>query len=137
LCSILKILYTTHLSAIIPKSASNHHLYADDTQLLFSFSVVDLSYNITHLDNNITNVSNWMFSHFLSLNFRHYKSPPFHIYSQLPPLILSVYLDVARSRINNVDTLHFSRPLVSPSVWFPSGVSMSILFVNGAILRCR
>jgi len=29
----------------------NHHLYADDTQLLISFSVLDFSHNITQLEN--------------------------------------------------------------------------------------
>jgi len=40
--------YTPLLS--ISNSAANHHLYADDTQLLLSFSA-----NITHFENTITN----------------------------------------------------------------------------------
>jgi len=43
------------------------HLYANETQLLSSFSSVDFSYNIAQLENTITNVSNWMPSDFLSL----------------------------------------------------------------------
>ena len=65
---LLFILYTTPLSTVISNSAANHHLYADDTQLLLSFSAVDFSHNITHLENTIANVSNWMSSNFLSLN---------------------------------------------------------------------
>jgi len=42
--------------------------YADDTQHLSSFSALDFSHDITHLENTITNVSNWMSSNFLSLN---------------------------------------------------------------------
>jgi len=43
-------------------------VYADDTQLLLSFSALDFSHNVTHLENTIINVSNWMSSHFLSLD---------------------------------------------------------------------
>jgi len=43
-------------------------VYADDTQLLISFSALDFSHNITYLENTITNVSNWMSSNYLSLN---------------------------------------------------------------------
>jgi len=65
---LLFILYTTPLSTVISNSSANHQLYADDTQLLLSFSALDFSYNITHLENTITNVANWMSSNFLSLN---------------------------------------------------------------------
>ena len=65
---LLFILYTTPLSTVISKSSADHHLYADDTQLLLSFSAADFSYNITHLENTISNVYNWMSSNFLSLN---------------------------------------------------------------------
>ena len=46
---LLFILYTTPLSTVISNSSANHHFYADDTQLLLSFSAADFSYNITHL----------------------------------------------------------------------------------------
>ena len=65
---LLFILYTTPLSTVISNSSANHHLYADDTQLLLSFSTADFSYKITHLENTISNVYNWMSSNFLSLN---------------------------------------------------------------------
>jgi len=52
--SLLFILYTTPFSTVISNSAANHHLYADDTQLLLSFSALDFSHNITRLENTIT-----------------------------------------------------------------------------------
>jgi len=62
------ILYTTPHSTVISNSSANHQLYAIDTQLLLSFSALDFSHIITHLENTITYVSNWMSSNFLSLN---------------------------------------------------------------------
>jgi hypothetical protein len=49
---LLFILYTTPFSTIISKSATNHHLYADDTQLYMSFSATEFSQNISHLEKN-------------------------------------------------------------------------------------
>jgi len=70
--------YLASASSILPQPRSrencltyitaNHHLYADDTQLLLSFSALDFSHNITYLENTITNVANWMSSNFLFLN---------------------------------------------------------------------
>jgi len=51
---LLFILYTTPLSTVIYNSSAKHQLYADDTQLLLSFSALDFSHNITHLENTIT-----------------------------------------------------------------------------------
>jgi len=48
---LLFILYTTPLSTVISNSSANHQLYDDDTQLLLSFSALDFSHNITHLEN--------------------------------------------------------------------------------------
>jgi len=50
---LLFILYTTPLSTVISNSAAKHHLYADDIQLLLSFSALDFCHNITHLENTI------------------------------------------------------------------------------------
>jgi len=52
---LLFILYPTPLSTVISNSSANHQLYADDNQLLLSFSALDFSHNITHLENTITN----------------------------------------------------------------------------------
>jgi len=64
---LLFISYTPPLSIVISNS-SNHQLYADATQLLLSFSALDFSHNISHLEHTITNLANWMLSNFLSLN---------------------------------------------------------------------
>jgi len=73
--------YTPLLSVVVSFSEANHLLYADNAQLLhfisfirfqhnklLSFSFLEFSYNITHLENTIANVSNWMSFNFLSLN---------------------------------------------------------------------
>ena len=60
--------YTTLLGKVISDSSSSHKPYADDTQLYMSFSAVDLSHNIVHLEQTVSNVHNWMSSNFLSLN---------------------------------------------------------------------
>ena len=64
---LLFILYTTPLSTVISNSSANHHLYADDTQLFLSFSAADFAHNISHLEQTISNVYDWMSSNFLSL----------------------------------------------------------------------
>jgi len=48
---------------------ANHHIYADDTQLLLLFSALDFSHRINHLENTIANISNWISADFLSHNF--------------------------------------------------------------------
>lgn len=65
---LLFILYTTPLSTLISQSSVQHQLFADDTQLFLSFSASDFSFNITHLEQTISKVSDWMSSNFLSLN---------------------------------------------------------------------
>jgi len=58
--------YTTLLSVLSYLILQQTNNYLLITQLLLSFSA--FSHNITHLENTITNVSNWMSSNFLSLN---------------------------------------------------------------------
>jgi hypothetical protein len=65
---LLFILYTTPFSTIISKSATSHHLYTDDTQLYMYFAATKFCQNISHLENTISLVQNWMSSNFLSLN---------------------------------------------------------------------
>ena len=54
------ILYTTPLSKVISDSSSSHKLYADDTQLYISFSAIDFSHNIAHLEQTVSNFYSWM-----------------------------------------------------------------------------
>ena len=65
---LLFILYTTPLSTLISSLSLNHHLYADDTQLFFSFypSVFDSS--ITQLQRSLQKLSTWMTANLLTLN---------------------------------------------------------------------
>ena len=47
----------------------NHHLYADDTQLFFSFHPSDVHSSITYLHGTLQQqISSWMISNFLTLN---------------------------------------------------------------------
>jgi len=68
ICPWSSFLYLIHHSSTVTSnSAANYHLYADYTQLLFSFSALNFSHNTTHIENTIPKSSNWMFSIFLYL----------------------------------------------------------------------
>jgi len=61
-------MYTTPLSTLISSLSLNHHLYADDTQLFFSFYPANFDSTITHLQNAIHQISFWMTANLLTLN---------------------------------------------------------------------
>ena len=65
---LLFVLYTTPLSTLISSLSLNHHLYADDTQLFFSFYPSDLESSITYLQNVLQQISSWMTVNLLTLN---------------------------------------------------------------------
>src|SRR6218665_1060702 len=65
---LLFILYTTPLSHLIKSSSVDHHLYADDTQLLISFSPASISTSIAQLLSVVNQISQWMSSNLLRLN---------------------------------------------------------------------
>jgi len=46
----------------------NHHLYADDTQLFFSFYPPDLHSSISHLQTALQEISSWIAANLLTLN---------------------------------------------------------------------
>jgi len=80
------------LTTVISNSATNHHFYADDTQLLLSFSALDFLHDINHLENTTTNVSKGIPSNFLSLILLKlsFSSLVYHNNSQnsiIPPFI--------------------------------------------------
>ena len=66
--SLLFILYTTPLSTLISSLSLNHHLYADDTQLFFSFYPSVFDYSITRLQHSLQQISSWMTANLLTLN---------------------------------------------------------------------
>jgi len=61
-------MYTSPLSTLISFLSLNHHLYADDTQIFFSFYVPDLLSNITYRLNALQHISSWMTANLLTLN---------------------------------------------------------------------
>ena len=65
---LLFIMYTTPLSTLISSLSLNHHLYADDTQLFFSFYPPNFDSSITHLQNALQQISTWMTANLLTLN---------------------------------------------------------------------
>ena len=65
---ILFILYTTPLSHLISSTSTNHHLYADDTQLFLSFIPSAFQETIAHLESTLQHISDWMSANLLTLN---------------------------------------------------------------------
>ena len=65
---LLFIIYTTPLSSLISSLSLNDHLYADDTQLFFSFHPPDFDSSITHLQDSLQLISSWMTANLLTLN---------------------------------------------------------------------
>ena len=65
---LLFIMYTTPLSSLISSLSLNHHLYADDTELFFSFHPPDVHSSLTHLHGALQQISSWMTSNLLTLN---------------------------------------------------------------------
>ena len=60
------VLYTTSLSTLISSLSLNHHLYAGDTQLFFSFYPSDLESSITHLQNALQQITSCMTANLLT-----------------------------------------------------------------------
>ena len=65
---ILFILYTTPLSHLISSLSTNHHLYADDTQLFISFCPDSYHNAASHLESVLQKISEWMSANLLTLN---------------------------------------------------------------------
>ena len=49
-------------------SSLNHHLYADDTQLFFSFHPRNFESSVAHLQTTLKHISSWMSGNLLTLN---------------------------------------------------------------------
>jgi len=70
-------MYTTVVSTLISSLSLDHLLYADDTQLFFSFHLLNFDSCISHLQNALEQVSSRMTANLLSsanIQIRHRKS---------------------------------------------------------------
>ena len=65
---LLFTLYTTPLSSLISGHAIPHHLYADDSQLYFSFSSGNSAAALNGLQSCLASVQSWMSTNKLKLN---------------------------------------------------------------------
>jgi len=61
-------MYTTPLSILISSFSLDHHLYADDTQLFFSFHPLNFGSSISRPQNALQQISSWMTANLLTLN---------------------------------------------------------------------
>ena len=64
----LHYVYYPFSSNLISSLSLNHHLYADDTQLFFSFYPQDLDLSIACLQNALHDIASWMTANLLTLN---------------------------------------------------------------------
>jgi len=60
--------YYPPISSVISSLGLNHHLYADDTQIFFSFHPCNFSSSITHLKSALEHISSWTTANQLTLN---------------------------------------------------------------------
>jgi len=121
-------LYNTRLFSVLSfNSATNHHLYADDTQLFLSFSAGIFSCNITHLANTIANVANWISSYiliFLKLSLSSLVYQNDSLNSIILPII---YLTMSYSHLLMLPAI-----LVSSHITICHFHNISLLFPNHA-----
>ena len=83
---LLFIIYTTPLSSLISSLSLNHHLYADDTQLFFSFHPPDVHWSIRYLHGALQQISSWVSSNFLTMNSSKTELPFIGLQHQLAKL---------------------------------------------------
>ena len=65
---LLFSLYTSPISQIFDNSPISYHLYADDTQLYFSFPPSDSVHNLNILSSTLNSVHQWITSNRLTVN---------------------------------------------------------------------
>jgi len=65
---LLFVVYTTPLSTLFCSLSLYNHLYADDTQLFFSFHPLKFDSSISHLQNALQHISSWTTANLLTLN---------------------------------------------------------------------
>ena len=97
---LLFIMYTSPLSSLISSLSLNHHLYADDMQLFFSFYPSDVHSSITYLHGALQQISSWMTSNILTLNS-----------SKTDFLFIGLQQQLAKLQNISVNTTHSARNL--------------------------
>ena len=91
----------------------NHHLYADDIQLFFSFYPSDIESSITHLQNALQQISSWMTANLLILNSSKIEFLLNGLKQQLAKLS-SCSLDTAHSACNLfLDSFSWTHPFLT------------------------
>ena len=120
-------MYTTPLSTLSSLSL-DHHLYADDTQLFFSFHPLNFDSSISHLQD----ISSWMTANLLTLNS-----------SKTEFLLIGLKNQLAKIHDSSLDTSHSARNLgfiFDEHLTFADQISLllspklvTITFVNFAV----
>jgi len=64
---LLFVMYTTPLSTLMSSLSLNHHLYADNTQIFFSFHHRNFDSSVAHLQTALRHISSWMSANLLRL----------------------------------------------------------------------
>ena len=93
-------MYTIPLSTLISSLSLDHHLYADDTQLCFSFHPLNFDSSISHLQNALQHISSWMTANLLTLNS-----------SKTEFLLIGLKNHLAKIHNSSLDTSHSARNL--------------------------
>jgi len=93
-------MYTAPLSTLISSLSLDHHHYADDTQLFFSFHPLNFDSSISHLQNALQHISSWMTANLLTLNS-----------SKTEFLLIELKNQLAKIHNSSLDTSHFVRNL--------------------------
>jgi len=94
-------MYTTPLSTLISSISLDHHLYANDTQLFFSFNPLNFESNISHLQDALQHISSGMTAN--SANLLTLNSSEF--------LLIELKNQLAKIHNSSLDTSHSARNL--------------------------
>jgi len=97
---LLFIMYTAPLSTLIASLSLDHHLYADDTQLFFSFHPLNFDSSISHLQNALQHISSSMTANLLTYNS-----------SKTELLLIRLKNQLAKILNSSLDTSHSARNL--------------------------
>jgi len=91
---------TTPLSTLISSLFLNHHLYADNAQLLFFFYLFVFDSSITQLQHSLQQISSWMTANLLTLSS-----------SKTEFLLIGLPQQLAKINTSSLITTHSARNL--------------------------